>query len=139
MLMVCFGVLSFLLVTGNVTTDSYKVSIGGSFIFLLDDGGDTGFSLFLFIRHVKFVRGTTALSQVRPTALVMIETELWPRWIAAAARRGVPLPLKHISEPTRLLSIPFAVFGLKKKKISSPTRPSYISYSFFFLKKQTSI
>jgi 3-deoxy-D-manno-octulosonic-acid transferase len=32
-----------------------------------------------------------ALSRVRPSALVLIETELWPSWIAAAARRGVPV------------------------------------------------
>jgi 3-deoxy-D-manno-octulosonic-acid transferase len=34
-----------------------------------------------------------ALARVRPAALVLIETELWPSWIAAAARRGVPVAL----------------------------------------------
>lgn len=34
-----------------------------------------------------------ALSRVRPSALVLIETELWPSWIAAAERRGVPVVL----------------------------------------------
>jgi 3-deoxy-D-manno-octulosonic-acid transferase len=34
-----------------------------------------------------------ALSRVAPAALVMIETELWPCWIAAAARRDIPLVL----------------------------------------------
>ena len=32
-----------------------------------------------------------ALARVRPSALVLIETELWPSWIAAATRRGVPV------------------------------------------------
>ncbi len=32
-----------------------------------------------------------ALDRVRPAALVLIETELWPSWIAAASRRGVPV------------------------------------------------
>ncbi|HKE12810.1 MAG TPA: glycosyltransferase N-terminal domain-containing protein, partial [Myxococcota bacterium] len=32
-----------------------------------------------------------ALSRVRPSALVLIETELWPSWIAAAARHDVPV------------------------------------------------
>ncbi len=34
-----------------------------------------------------------ALSRVRPTVLVMLETELWPQWIAAAARRQVPVAI----------------------------------------------
>ena len=34
-----------------------------------------------------------ALSRVRPAALVLIETELWPRWLAAAERRGIPVAL----------------------------------------------
>lgn len=32
-----------------------------------------------------------AMDQVAPVALVLVETELWPGWIAAAARRGVPV------------------------------------------------
>jgi 3-deoxy-D-manno-octulosonic-acid transferase len=32
-----------------------------------------------------------ALAQAAPTALVLVETELWPAWIAAAARRGIPV------------------------------------------------
>jgi 3-deoxy-D-manno-octulosonic-acid transferase len=34
-----------------------------------------------------------ALARVRPAALVLIETELWPCWIAAADRRGVAVVL----------------------------------------------
>jgi 3-deoxy-D-manno-octulosonic-acid transferase len=34
-----------------------------------------------------------ALARARPAALVLIETELWPCWIAAADRRGVPVVL----------------------------------------------
>jgi len=34
-----------------------------------------------------------ALARVRPAALVLIETELWPRWLAAAERRGIPVAL----------------------------------------------
>ena len=34
------------------------------------------------------------------------------------ARLGVPLSLIHISEPTRLLSISYAVFCLKKKSFT---------------------
>jgi 3-deoxy-D-manno-octulosonic-acid transferase len=34
-----------------------------------------------------------ALSRTRPAALVLIETELWPSWIAGAARRHVPVVL----------------------------------------------
>jgi 3-deoxy-D-manno-octulosonic-acid transferase len=32
-----------------------------------------------------------ALSRAAPSALVLVETELWPTWIAAAARRDVPV------------------------------------------------
>ena len=32
-----------------------------------------------------------ALARVRPAALVLVETELWPGWIAGATRRGVPV------------------------------------------------
>lgn len=35
----------------------------------------------------------SALERVSPAALVLIETELWPFWIAAAARRDVPVVL----------------------------------------------
>lgn len=35
----------------------------------------------------------TALRRVSPRALVLVETELWPSWIAGAARRGVPVVL----------------------------------------------
>ena len=35
----------------------------------------------------------SALSRVRPAALVLIETELWPSWLAAAERRGIPVAL----------------------------------------------
>lgn len=34
-----------------------------------------------------------ALARVRPRALVLIETEVWPGWIAGAARAGVPVVL----------------------------------------------
>lgn len=34
-----------------------------------------------------------ALAKVRPAALVLVETELWPCWIAAARRLGVPVAL----------------------------------------------
>ena len=34
-----------------------------------------------------------ALSRVRPAALVLIETELWPSWLAAAERRAIPVAL----------------------------------------------
>jgi len=35
----------------------------------------------------------TALRRARPRALVLIEAELWPGWIAAAERQGVPVLL----------------------------------------------
>jgi 3-deoxy-D-manno-octulosonic-acid transferase len=34
-----------------------------------------------------------ALSRVSPRALVLVETEIWPIWIAAAARRDIPVML----------------------------------------------
>lgn len=34
---------------------------------------------------------TSALSRVEPNLLALVETELWPSWIAAAKRRGVPV------------------------------------------------
>ena len=34
-----------------------------------------------------------ALTRVQPRALVMLETEIWPQWIAAAARKRVPVAL----------------------------------------------
>ncbi len=41
--------------------------------------------------HPWFV--DAAFDEVRPRALVLIETELWPTWIAAAERRDVPVVL----------------------------------------------
>jgi 3-deoxy-D-manno-octulosonic-acid transferase len=35
----------------------------------------------------------SALSRIHPAALVLIETELWPNWLAAAERRGIPVAL----------------------------------------------
>ena len=35
----------------------------------------------------------SALARVRPAALVLVETELWPGWIAGATRHGVPVVL----------------------------------------------
>jgi 3-deoxy-D-manno-octulosonic-acid transferase len=32
-----------------------------------------------------------ALERAAPAALVLVETELWPNWITAAARRGIPV------------------------------------------------
>ena len=32
-----------------------------------------------------------ALDRVRPSVLVLVETEIWPAWIRAAAERGVPI------------------------------------------------
>ena len=34
-----------------------------------------------------------ALARVSPSAVVLVETELWPTWIAAAHRRGIPVVL----------------------------------------------
>jgi 3-deoxy-D-manno-octulosonic-acid transferase len=34
-----------------------------------------------------------ALARISPAALVLVETELWPAWIAAARRRGIPVLL----------------------------------------------
>ncbi len=34
-----------------------------------------------------------AHARVRPAALVLIETELWPSWFAAARRRGIPVAM----------------------------------------------
>jgi len=36
-------------------------------------------------------RVEAAPSRVRPAALALIESELWPVWIAAARRRGTPV------------------------------------------------
>jgi 3-deoxy-D-manno-octulosonic-acid transferase len=35
----------------------------------------------------------TALDRVQPAMLVLVEAELWPTWIASAARRGIPVVL----------------------------------------------
>ena len=35
----------------------------------------------------------SALARVRPAVLVLVETELWPCWIAGAERRGIPVVL----------------------------------------------
>eukprot|EP00658_Telonema_sp_P-2_P072543 TRINITY_DN61674_c0_g1_i1.p1 TRINITY_DN61674_c0_g1~~TRINITY_DN61674_c0_g1_i1.p1 ORF type:complete len:152 (+),score=38.05 TRINITY_DN61674_c0_g1_i1:249-704(+) len=43
-----------------------------------------------------------------------------------AAARGGGLSLIHISEPTRLLSISYAVFCLKKKNNNNPNVTSYV-------------
>ena len=37
----------------------------------------------------------TALSRVQPRLLALVETELWPCWIAAAKRRGVPVVIVY--------------------------------------------
>ena len=51
----------------------------------------------------------------RVVALDMAEN-CWLNIIAAVQSARAPLSLIHISEPTRLLSISYAVFCLKKKK-----------------------
>jgi 3-deoxy-D-manno-octulosonic-acid transferase len=35
----------------------------------------------------------SALARIRPAVLVLVETELWPCWIAGAGRRGIPVVL----------------------------------------------
>lgn len=59
-----------------------------------------------------------ALARVRPRALVLVETELWPFWIAAAAERRVPVvvvsgrlserSLRRYRRAARLLAPTFA-------------------------------
>lgn len=41
-----------------------------------------------------------ALNQVTPRALILVESELWPNWIAAAARRRIPVGVvsAHVSD-----------------------------------------
>src|SRR5678816_4805543 len=79
---------------------------------------------------VAMLRMNTRSSQfnhLRAKRLESLELELLRAVIAAIRRRVVPglqsvcaddigLSLIHISEPTRLLSISYAVFCLKKKK-----------------------
>lgn len=36
---------------------------------------------------------SAALTRVAPRALVLVETELWPSWIAGARRRGIPVAI----------------------------------------------
>ncbi len=54
-----------------------------------------------------------ALRRVRPRALVLVETELWPSWIAAAARLGIPVVIvsARLSDRSypRYRSVAFAV------------------------------
>jgi 3-deoxy-D-manno-octulosonic-acid transferase len=54
-----------------------------------------------------------ALRRVRPRALVLVETELWPSWIAAAARLGIPVAVvsARLSDRSfpRYRSVAFAV------------------------------
>lgn len=47
-----------------------------------------------------------ALARIRPRALVLIETELWPVWLAEAARAGIPVVIlsgRLSARPARIL------------------------------------
>lgn len=61
---------------------------------------------------------SAALGRAEPAALVLVETELWPCWIAAAARRGIPAVLvsgrlseRSVSRYRRLRPLLGDVFG----------------------------
>ena len=60
-------------------------------------------------RNIKFSVGDIYLGKVK---------KIMPGLNAAFVNVGYELSLIHISEPTRLLSISYAVFCLKKKKIN---------------------
>ena len=53
---------------------------------------------------------------VLPLVLYLSTARLWKDGNKKATKRGVFLSLIHISEPTRLGMISYAVFCLKKKK-----------------------
>jgi len=58
----------------------------------------------------------TALARVRPSLLILVETELWPTWIAAAHRRGVPVMVAS----GRMSDRSFARYG-RVRSLLAPT------------------
>jgi 3-deoxy-D-manno-octulosonic-acid transferase len=70
----------------------------------------------------------TALIRTSPAALVLIETELWPTWIAGATRRGVPVVLvsgrvSDTSYPRYRLVGPFARRTLQRLAVIGARTP----------------
>ena len=68
------------------------------------------FDFFIFI--------TLAMSRVNPSALIIVETELWPNLITIAKKRGIPIIMANgkMSENTKNWS---RVFGSGFRKVTS--------------------
>src|SRR5678815_5250639 len=79
-------------------------------------GAGTGFGYGPYLRNGKLpLNPLTGTSTVRIVTAMPTEPTGTEAWIYASTT-GEILSLIHISEPTRLLSISYAVFCLKKKK-----------------------
>jgi len=68
-----------------------------------------------------------ALSRVRPKVLAMVETEIWPNWLAEARRRGIPTVLVNGRLSGRSISRYLAVRPLFARALSGMSAFSMIS------------
>lgn len=72
-----------------------------------------------------------ALARVRPSLFVAVETEVWPNFLHAAARRGIPTAvvngrfsdrtLRRLTGPARLLRLPYAAALRQVKRLAMQT------------------
>ena len=85
------------------------------------------------IRLKRSAEGPVKLGMLQPGEYRELKKSEISALRNAALKAAPALSLIHISEPTRLGMISYAVFCLKKKK---PTRRTPISYAFFCLKKE---
>jgi 3-deoxy-D-manno-octulosonic-acid transferase len=63
-----------------------------------------------------------ALRRVDPAALVLVETEIWPSWIAATSRRGVPVALVSARISDRAWPRYRAIAPLMRRTLARLTR-----------------
>eukprot|EP00658_Telonema_sp_P-2_P008108 TRINITY_DN13035_c0_g1_i1.p1 TRINITY_DN13035_c0_g1~~TRINITY_DN13035_c0_g1_i1.p1 ORF type:complete len:133 (+),score=24.84 TRINITY_DN13035_c0_g1_i1:182-580(+) len=115
-------------------TDRFRISVFNELICrCCNDTGFTDLDQGMHSREAPTVfKVRLAIARFAPTQVMSVTNRalaepynaqsIWPKNMYNKSQKELKLSLIHISEPTRLLSISYAVFCLKKKKNTRMTK-----------------